>query len=48
MEGKCRLKQALIKHKKYPELCLLPSAQTRDKDAVSPEQMKELIEELKP
>ena len=31
IEGKCRLKQALIKHKKYPELCLLPSAQTRDK-----------------
>ncbi len=47
VEGKCRLKQALIKHKKYPELCLLPSAQTRDKDAVTPEQMKELIEELK-
>lgn len=47
IEGKCRLKQALIKDKKYPELCLLPSAQTRDKDAVSPEQMKELIEQLK-
>ena len=47
IEGKCRLKQALIKDKKYPELCLLPSAQTRDKDAVTPEQMKELIEELK-
>ena len=28
IEGKCRLKQALIKDKKYPELCLLPSAQT--------------------
>ena len=40
IEGKCRLKQALIKDKKYPELCLLPSAQTRDKDAVTPEQMK--------
>ena len=38
IEGKCRLKQALIKDKKYPELCLLPSAQTRDKDAVTPEQ----------
>ena len=37
IEGKCRLKQALIKDKKYPELCLLPSAQTRDKDAVTPE-----------
>lgn len=47
VEGKCKLKQALIKHKKYPELCLLPSAQTRDKDSVTPEQMKELVEELK-
>lgn len=47
IEGKCRLKQALIKHKKYQNLCLLPSAQTRDKDAVSPEQMKALIDELK-
>ena len=47
IEGKCKLKQALIKHKKYPELCLLPSAQTRDKDAVTAEQMKELVEELK-
>ncbi len=47
IEGKCRLKQALIKDKKYPELYLLPSAQTRDKDAVKPEQMKALIEDLR-
>ena len=47
IEGKCRLKQALIKDKKYGDLCLIPSAQTRDKDAVTPEQMKALIEELK-
>ncbi len=47
IEGKCRLKQALIKDKKYPDLCLLPSAQTRDKDSVTPEQMKQLVEELK-
>lgn len=47
IEGKCRLKQALIKDKKYPELYLLPSAQTRDKDAVSPEQMTALIQELR-
>ncbi len=47
IEGKCRLKQALIKHKKFPDLCLLPSAQTRDKDAVSPEQMVELVNELR-
>ena len=47
IEGKCRLKQALIKDKRYSELCLLPSAQTRDKDAVAPEQMKALIDELR-
>ena len=37
----------VIEGKKYPELCLLPSAQTRDKDAVTPEQMVELIDELR-
>lgn len=47
IEGNCRLKQALIKDKKFPELFLLPAAQTRDKDAVTPEQMKELCENLK-
>lgn len=47
IEGKCKLKQALIKHKKYPELCLLPSAQTRDKDSVTGEQMIALVEELR-
>ena len=47
VEGNCRLNQALIKHKKYSNLCLLPSAQTRDKDSVSPEQMKALIDELR-
>ncbi|MDD6208868.1 MAG: septum site-determining protein MinD [Clostridiales bacterium] len=47
VEGNCRIKQALIKDKRYPNLYLLPSAQTRDKDSVSPEQMKKLAEELK-
>ena len=48
IEGKLPdLKQALIKDKRFPELYLLPSAQTKDKTAVSPEQMKKLIEELK-
>lgn len=42
------MKQALIKDKRYSNLCLLPSAQTRDKTAVNPEQMKKLIEELRP
>ena len=47
IEGNCRLKQALIKDKRYPNLFLLPSAQTRDKDAVTPEQMVALTAELK-
>ena len=47
VEGNCRIKQALIKDKKYPELYLLPSAQTRDKSAVTPEQMQSLIDELR-
>lgn len=47
VEGNCRLKQALIKDKKYESLYLLPAAQTRDKDAVSPEQMQKLCENLK-
>lgn len=47
IEGNCRLKQALIKDKRYPNLSLLPSAQTRDKSAVTPEQMKKLSDELK-
>lgn len=46
VEGNCRMKQALIKDKRYPNLFLLPSAQTRDKSAVTPEQMKKLTEDL--
>lgn len=47
IEGNCRLKQALIKDKRYPTLHLLPAAQTKDKDAVSPEQMKKLCAQLR-
>ena len=47
IEGSCRLKQALIKDKRFPELYLLPSAQTRDKTSVSPEQMKKLIDDVR-
>ncbi|MCI8401219.1 MAG: septum site-determining protein MinD [Lachnospiraceae bacterium] len=47
VEGNCRLKQALIKDKRYNNLFLLPSAQTRDKTSVSPEQMRKLTDELK-
>lgn len=48
VEGNCRMKQALIRDKRYPNLYLLPSAQTRDKTSVSPEQMVKLVEDLRP
>ena len=45
--GVCRLRQALIKDKRFEGLHLLPAAQTKDKTAVNPEQMQELCEELR-
>jgi septum site-determining protein MinD len=47
VEEKCKLRQALIKDKRFNELFLLPAAQTRDKSAVNEEQMKNLIGKLK-
>lgn len=46
VEGYCRLRQALIKDRRYEGLMLLPAAQTKDKTAVRPEQFKALCEEL--
>ena len=47
VEGVCRLKQALIKDKRFEGLHLLPAAQTRDKNAITPEQMQKLAGELR-
>jgi len=47
VEGNCRLQQALIRDKRVPQLYLLPAAQTRDKTAVSPDQMVDLCQELR-
>ena len=47
IEGNCRLRQALIKDKHEAELYLLPAAQTRDKDAVTQEEMIELVDQLR-
>ncbi len=47
VEGNCKLKQALIRDKRYENLFLLPAAQTKDKTSVTPEQMKKLTEDLK-
>jgi septum site-determining protein MinD len=48
VEKRAKLRQALIKHKRYPELYLIPAAQTRDKTAISPAQMVEITNELRP
>ena len=47
VEERCKLKQALVKDKKNPNLCLLAAAQTRDKTAITGEQLKSICEELK-
>ena len=47
VEERCKLKQALVKDKKNPNLCLLAAAQTRDKSAITQEQLKNICEELK-
>ena len=48
VEGRCRLRQATIRDKRLSELFLIPAAQTRDKTAVSPEQMIEITDQLRP
>lgn len=47
IEGVCKIKQALIKDKRFGRLYLLPAAQTKDKNAINPEQMKNLCNDLK-
>jgi len=47
IEGRCRLRQAMIRDKRLPELYLIPAAQTRDKSAVSPSDMVRLGDELR-
>ncbi len=47
VEERCKLAQALVKDKRMPNLCLLPAAQTRDKSALTPEQMNSVVSELK-
>ena len=46
IEGSCRMKQALIRDKQCDTLYLLPSAQTKDKTAITPEQMVKLTQDL--
>jgi septum site-determining protein MinD len=44
-EGRCQLRQALIKDKRFDSLSILPAAQTRDKDAIDESQFTALVEQ---
>ena len=46
LSGQCRLEQALVKDKRFNNLVLLPAAQNRTKDAVTPDQMRQLVNAL--
>ncbi|NTV35417.1 MAG: septum site-determining protein MinD [Anaerolineaceae bacterium] len=48
VEGRCRLRQAMIRDKRMNELYLIPAAQTRDKSSISPSDMIRLCDELRP
>jgi septum site-determining protein MinD len=48
VEGECTLKQALVKDKRFPELYMLPAAQTRNKDDISVEQVLAVVNDLRP
>ncbi len=48
IEGRCKLRQAMIRDKHLPELYLIPAAQTRDKNAVSPSDMTRVCNDLRP
>ncbi len=45
IEGHCRLRQAMVRDKRFPELYLMPAAQTRDKNAISVSDMKRVAHE---
>jgi len=47
VEGRCRLRQAMIRDKRLSKLYLIPAAQTRDKSAVSPSDMVRLCDDLR-
>jgi septum site-determining protein MinD len=46
-EGRCRLGQALVKDKRFDELYMLPAAQTKDKNDISPDAVRQIILDLK-
>ena len=47
VEARCRLRQALVRDKRFPQLFLLPAAQTRDKAAVQSGDMVRVCKRLR-
>lgn len=47
INGEARLNQALIKDKRVENLFILPTSQTRDKDALTPAGVEKILDELK-
>jgi len=47
IEGRCKLRQAMIRDKRLPNLYLLPASQKRDKSAVKPDDLARVCEDLK-
>ena len=45
-EGRVPYKKALVRHKKYETLFLLPTSQVKDKMAVNPEQLTKLCADM--
>jgi septum site-determining protein MinD len=48
IEGHCKVNQAMIRDKRFENLFLIPAAQTRDKNSVTPAEMVDLCESIRP
>lgn len=47
VNGYCKLRQGLIKDRRFDSLYLLPAAQTKDKTSITPHQIKNLLNDLR-
>lgn len=47
IEGVSKLRQSLVRHKEYPNLVLLPAAQSRYKEEINPAEVTQVVDELR-
>ena len=47
VRGRCQIRQALVKDKRFPQLSMLPASQVDQKEAITPDEMKGLVAQLK-